>query len=299
MSAESETRPGNPFEGRPVFEVLEPAAQTAPVVFASGHSGDVYPPDFVAQSRLDPLTLRNSEDSFVDEIFEAAPACGAPLLRALFPRAYLDPNREAFELDPDMFDGLLPDYVNTGSPRVAAGLGTVARVVTNGEEIYKVKLAFADAQRRIETCYRPYHAALARLIDQTRARFGHCVLIDCHSMPSVGGPMDRDPGSGRVDFVLGDCYGTSCDAELTELVEASLRDRGYRVRRNMPYSGGFVTQHYGRPEDGIHALQIEINRALYMDEHRIERLPDLERLKAEMAGLVAALTRDDALALAS
>ncbi|MDX2104733.1 MAG: N-formylglutamate amidohydrolase [Alphaproteobacteria bacterium] len=255
----------------PVFEVLRPAVQTLPLVIASPHSGNLYPPEFVAASRLDPLALRRSEDSFVDELFGAAPAMGAPLLRALFPRAYVDPNREPWELDPAMFEDALPAFANTRSARVAAGLGTVARVVANGAEIYRGKLSFADARDRIERCYRPYHAALAELIEDTRRQFGWCLLIDGHSMPSIGGPMERDAGVPRVDFVLGDCFGAACDPRIIDTADRCLRSFGYLVTRNDPYAGGFTTRHYGRPAERVHALQIEINRALYMDEGRYAR----------------------------
>src|SRR4051812_5246686 len=195
-----------------VFEILAPPVQTMPLVLASPHSGTSYPPDFLAASRLDAFSLRKSEDTFVDEIFMAAPLLGAPLIRALFPRAFLDANREAFELDPEMFADMLPAYVNVRSPRVAAGLGTIAKLVANGEEIYRGKLRFAEALARVDRFYNPYHSALGRLVEDTRARFGHCLLIDCHSMPSAGAPGEPDPGRPRVDFVLGDCYGASCAA---------------------------------------------------------------------------------------
>jgi len=275
----------------PPCEVLAPATQTFPLVFASPHSGADYPDDFVHDSPLDDVTIRRSEDAFVDEIFGDAPAMGAPLLRALFPRAYVDPNREPFELDPDMFEDALPDYVNAGSPRVAAGLGTVARVVCTGADIYRRKLRFAEALERVERCYRPYHETLAALIGETRDRFGICVLIDCHSMPSIGGPMDQDPGRRRVDFVLGDCFGTACDPAVADAVEERLRGQGYVVTRNAPYAGGYTTRHYGRPDEGVHALQIEINRALYMDETRIERRPYLATLRAHMRGVVETLSK--------
>jgi len=274
------------------WDVLSPRAQAMPVVFASPHSGTNYPPSFVANSRLDPISLRKSEDSFVDEIFAGVAEEGAPLIKALFPRAYIDPNREPFELDPTMFEESLPDYANTRSPRIAAGLGTIARVVANGEEIYRGKLRFADVLRRIERLYRPYHDALKGLIVATRERFGWCVLIDCHSMPSVGGPMDEDAGRRRFDMVLGDCHGTSCAPRLTDLVERFLTGRGYQIARNNPYAGGFTTRHYGVPDDGVHALQIEINRALYMDEATIERGPALGRIAADMTALSAHL-RDE------
>jgi len=273
----------------PPFEILAPATLASALVVASPHSGDRYPPDFVARSRLDFATLRRSEDSFVDELFAAAPALGAPLIRALFPRAYIDPNREPFELDPSMFDGKLPDYVNSRSPRVAAGLGTIARVVANGEAIYRGKLDFADAKRRVLECYQPYHDALRSLIDATSARFGHAMLIDCHSMPSVGGPMERDPGAQRVEFVLGDCHGASCDRRLIDLADRMLRSMGYAVARNAPYSGGFTTQHYGKPQSGVHALQIEINRAIYMDETRYTQSADFATLQRDLGELLKAL----------
>lgn len=274
-------------------EVVAPACQTLPLVFASPHSGNRYPRSFVASSRLDRLTLRRSEDSFVDEIFQAAPGLGAPLIRALFPRAYVDPNREPFELDPAMFEDELPKYANTRSPRVAAGLGTIARVVANGANIYHGKLTFRDALERIRNYYWPYHEALRDLVDATKQNFGYCVLIDCHSMPSVGGPMDRDAGAHRVDFVLGDRHGRTCAPHLTDLVETYLRGRGYRVARNTPYAGGFTTGHYGRPETGVQALQIEVNRALYMDERRVERSAGLPALAKEMRALITSLTAVD------
>lgn len=285
MSASSETA----GPSRRSHEIRQPARQTLPFVFASPHSGAEYADSFLAESRLDRLTLRRSEDSFVDELFAAAPEFGAPLLRALFPRSYVDPNREPFELDPAMFADELPPYVNAASPRVAAGLGTVARVVANGQEIYGHKLLFAEARERIETCWRPYHDALANLIRNTRRQFGHCVLIDCHSMPSVGGPMERDAGRERVDFVLGDCFASSCAPHVIDRVEGVLAGLGYAVARNTPYSGGFVTQHYGRPGDGIHALQIEVNRALYMNETAIERGPGFARLRDDMTRLIGEL----------
>jgi N-formylglutamate amidohydrolase len=287
MSAENDIATGpNATPQLPAYDLRLPREQTVPYVFSSPHSGIAYPDSFIAASRLDRLTLRRSEDSFVDELFGAAPDHGAPLLRALFPRSYVDPNREPFELDPAMFEDELPPYVNAASPRVAAGLGTVARVVANGQEIYAKKLRFADARARIEACWRPYHDALSNLLRSTRRQFGHCVLIDCHSMPSVGGPMERDAGRERVDFILGDCFGSSCAPHVIDRVEASLAGMGYAVARNTPYSGGFVTQHYGRPGDGIHTLQIEVNRGLYMDERTIERSAGFARLQEDLTSLI-------------
>jgi N-formylglutamate amidohydrolase len=272
------------------FSIIEPAAQSVPLVFASPHSGQDYPPEFVAASRLRPLSLRRSEDAFVDRIFAAATSHGAPLLRAHFPRVYVDSNREAFELDPTMFDGPLPGYVNTKSPRVSAGLGTIARVVANGEEIYGGKLSFPEVLRRIETHYFPYHRALQSLLQRTRHRFDCCLLVDCHSMPSVGGPMDADPGLKRLDIVLGDCRGRSCAPVVVELAERTLKRLGFTVRRNVPYAGGYTTRHYGSPKEGIHALQIEVNRALYMDEQSIVPTSGLTFIVGAMTTLVGALS---------
>ncbi len=271
-------------------EIMRPERQTVPLVFASPHSGRDYPDDFVANAALDPVALRRSEDSFVDELFAAAPAFGAPLLKALFPRAFIDPNREPFELDPAMFVDELPSYANSQSSRVAAGLGTIPKVVSNGREIYRAKLKFAEAAERINVYYRPYHKALAALVEETVERFGFCVLIDCHSMPSVGGPLDPDTGRGRADFVLGDGFGNACEDRVTAAVERALRTQGHSVIRNKPFAGGFTTRHYGKPSTGVHALQIEINRALYMDELNIERRDGIHRLTRQMVDVIVALT---------
>jgi|SRR5215470_7371186 len=273
----------------PPLEVVAPAQQQVALVCASPHSGSDYPLEFLAASRLDPLTLRRSEDSFVDEIFGGAIELGAPLLKARFPRAYLDPNREPFELDPTMFAEPLPAYVNSRSPRVQVGLGTIARVVATGEEIYAHKLRFADAASRVERLYRPYHRALRQLLAATSERFAGYVLIDCHSMPSTAGPGEREFKRSGVDIVLGDCHGTSCHPIVMETAQRILAAKGYRVVRNAPYAGGFTTSHYGAPQAGRHAIQIEINRALYMDERRIDRKPFLRQLAQDMRDLMAVL----------
>lgn len=276
-------------DDRTVLTVLEPPERTVPLVFASPHSGREYPPDFVAASRLDPQGLRRSEDSFVDELFAGVVRRGAPLLCALFPRAFCDPNREPYELDPGMFSGPLPPAANIRSPRVAAGLGTIAKVVATGAEIYAGKLPVSEIDRRIGHFYRPYHRRLAALVEEGRAQFGWSLLVDCHSMPSIGGPMDHDVGLSRVDVVLGDCFGASCAPLITQVVEDAFRARGYRVVRNTPYAGGFTTRHYGQPRHGSHALQIELNRALYMDESRHAKLPGFAHLAADLDGVAAAL----------
>lgn len=277
----------------PPFEVVSPGDQTLPFVFASPHSGRVYPKSFLQATRLDGTVIRRSEDSFVDEIFGAAPSLGAPLLKAHFPRAFVDPNREAYELDPAMFDGPLPQFVNSRSPRVVAGLGTIARVVRDGAEIYPRKISFQEAQARIDTYYKPYHATLRSLMEATHKQFSCAVLIDCHSMPSVGGPLDQDIGATRPDFVLGDRFGTSCARRLTDMIERALAMQGFAVVRNNPYAGGFSTEHYGRPALGLHALQIEINRALYMDEEHIERTAGIKRVTSAITTLIRALGEVD------
>ncbi|MGH7047091.1 MAG: N-formylglutamate amidohydrolase [Stellaceae bacterium] len=270
-----------------IFDLRRPGTVRLPLILASPHSGCDYPAEFLAGSRLDALALRRSEDSFVDELFAAAPALGAPLLAARFPRAYLDVNREAWELDPAMFSDTLPDYVNSGSPRVRMGLGTIARVVASGEEIYAGKLCFAEARRRIDGLYRPYHRALHRLVCETEARFGGYLLVDCHSMPSAAG---RACGGDGADIVLGDCHGTACAAPILDAARRFLTGRGFAVAINTPYAGGFTTDHYGDPRSHRHALQIEINRALYMNERDYRRKPGFERLAVELTGLIEQLS---------
>ncbi|HEY0419690.1 MAG TPA: N-formylglutamate amidohydrolase [Acetobacteraceae bacterium] len=264
--------------------VARPVALTAPIVFASPHSGRAYPPAFVAAARLDPLRLRRSEDSFVEELFAAAPAQGMPLVMATFPRAYCDANREPWELDPNMFEEALPPWVNTSSPRVGAGLGTIAKVVASGETIYRGKLRFSEARERVDGCWHPFHEALKAEIATAQEVFGACLLIDCHSMPA-----NSLPARSGVDVVLGDAHGTSCGSRAVRLVEQILAGLGYSVRRNDPYAGGYITRHYGRPRDGVHALQIEINRGLYMDESTIERLEGFGRVQDSMSQLMATL----------
>ena len=277
--------------GRPSWDLRTPRRQTVPVVFSSPHSGRDYPADFVDASPLDLAQLRRSEDAFVDEIFAAAPDYGAPLLRALFPRAYVDANREPFELDPEMFDEPLPDYVRTRSVRIAAGLGTVPRVVADGAAIHPGTITFADARGRIADHHQPYHRTLEHMLGATHARFGGALLVDCHSMPSAGAPGIKGRSLKNVDIVLGDCHGAACAGAVTDAVEETLVGLGYRVRRNRPYAGGYITRHYGRPAEATHALQIEINRALYMDEATIQRTPGLTAVMRDMSRVIDVLGR--------
>lgn len=252
---------------RPAFETIRPRRVMAPLVFNSAHSGRDYPERFLRMTRLDHLSIRQSEDAFVDELFARAPHLGAPLVRAHFPRAYLDVNREPWELDPTMFVEPLSDRFNTTSPRVAAGLGTLARVVAENKPIYRDRLTLDDARMRIEGIYQPYHATLQRLLTEAHGAFGVAVLIDCHSMPRLSRSGDRL----GPDIVLGDRYGTTCAPILADLAEMIFAGAGLRVARNRPYAGGFCTRTYGRPQHGVHALQIEISRHLYMNEVTLEK----------------------------
>ncbi len=250
------------FAQRPAFETIRPRRQVAPLVFNSAHSGQDYPERFLKLTRLDRLGIRQSEDTFVDEIFSRAPHMGALMLRARFPRAYLDVNREPYELDPSMFDEELPAHHNVNSPRVAAGLGTLARIVAENKNIYRGRLSLADALMRIDGIYRPYHATLQKLLSETMHRFGTAVLIDCHSMPR----LEKRRHQVAPDIVLGDRFGATCAPVLIDLAQNIFSKAGLRVTRNRPYAGGFITRSYGKPQFGVHALQIEISRHLYMNE---------------------------------
>jgi N-formylglutamate amidohydrolase len=263
----------------PAFEILEPARWRGAVAFNSPHSGRVYPSAFLLASRLELPTLRRSEDSFVDELAAGVVQRGHPLMRAHFPRCFVDVNREPYELDPRMFEGRLPSFANTRSMRVAGGLGTIARVVGDAQEIYDNRLPVAEALRRIEVLYKPYHRALRRLMTRIHCQFGTAVLVDCHSMPSATGSRDERP---RADIVVGDRYGTSCTGIVAETLEQVFRELGHTVSRNKPYAGGFITEHYGNPAAGLHAVQLEINRALYMDERRYVRTTDFSSVAAHM-----------------
>lgn len=282
-----------PFKAAP-FTILLPKKQTSPVVYASPHSGNLYPESFLAQADLDPVSLRKSEDAFVDELYESCVEKGSPFLKANYPRAFVDLNREPYELDPMMFDAPLPSYVNTDSPRAKAGLGTIAKIVTSGFYIYRGKLKFEEVRDRVEHLYHPYHAKLRELIENTRLQFGGCLLVDCHSMPSV---TDINRARGKklpCDIVLGDRYGTSCAPWITDLAEESLIKEGFKVRRNTPYAGGYTTEHYSAPDQKVHTLQIEINRDLYMDEEHITRLDSLHTVKHRLNHLIESLNTIDA-----
>jgi N-formylglutamate amidohydrolase len=269
--------------------ITQPEEWRIPFVFSSPHSGRNYPAQFVESAKLDFIKLRQSEDFLVDELFSCAPDYGAPLLTANFPRAYCDANREAFELDPHMYKTPLPKYALTSSPRLASGIGTIPKVVGAGQEIYGEKLDFKEAQRRINACYFPFHHALRQLLEEGRRKFGYIYLLDCHSMPRTSqtrtgalfGTSNRGP-----DIILGNRYGTSCGPQLFEEVLIRLEAQGYHVGQNSPYAGGYITAHYGNPEKNIHALQIEINRALYMDQKNVRPTAGFDVLKESLADFI-------------
>lgn len=267
----------------PPFEVYGPAIQRVPFVLNSPHSGRNYTKSFMANVQLSDFAIRKSEDFLVDELFGSGVSIGLPMLVANFPRAFLDVNREPYELDPKMFEDQLPGYVNTQSVRVSTGLGTIAKIVADREEIYRKLMSVEDALERIEDIYKPYHSCLRRLLAKTHVQFGYAVLIDCHSMPSAhhGSPYERRP-----DFVIGDRFGSSCSEELTHCLCDNLKALGYKVVLNKPYAGGFITQHYGRPDNGLHAVQIEINRGLYMDESSMQKSENFEKLADDIRQLL-------------
>jgi N-formylglutamate amidohydrolase len=271
------------------FEILVPAHWSAPVVFNSPHSGRCYDEDFLRLARLSPQALRKSEDCYVDELFMGCLDHGAPLLRAHAPRSFVDLNREPYELDPRMFEGHLPGFVNNASPRVAGGLGTIPRVVAEGEEIYRGRLSFAEAQARIERIYFPYHRTLAALVEEVLKKNGSMLLVDCHSMPSSALSHIVPASSSAIDVVLGDRFGASCDENLTGLAEELMAGHGLRTLRNKPYAGGFITQSHGAPLQGRHALQIEINRALYLNETTLEKTAEFQPLRQTLTAVIASL----------
>lgn len=266
------------------FVLLRPREQTSPFVFTSPHSGRCYPQSFIGRSRLSPMSLRRSEDAFVEELFSDAVELGAPLLAARFPRAYLDVNRAPAELDTAMFDGELSMHVDNPTPRVAAGLGVIPRIVRDGAEIYREKLSPTEAELRLTRLYHPYHAALRKLVEETRAKFGTAIVVDCHSMPSA---------AAVPEIVLGDRYGTSATPALMRCAEIAFEQRAFTVARNVPYAGGYTTYLHGRPADGLHALQIEINRASYLDEERIVPVPRFGDVRGRVGEALAELMAID------
>jgi N-formylglutamate deformylase len=269
-----------------VYALTMPGVLGSCAVFSSPHSGAAYPRAFLEAIDLGPLQVRSSEDAFVDELFAAAPACGAPLLAARVPRACIDLNRAADDLDPALIAGASRRYLNA---RIAAGLGVIPRVVGEGRPIMQGKLTLAEAERRINAYWHPYHERLRALIAEARARFGTAVLFDCHSMPHdalAAAPLVR---GRRAEVVLGDRFGVACGRWLIEAAEGAFVGAGFAVVRNSPFAGGYITQAYGRPHQGVHALQIEIDRSLYMDEARIERRAEFGAVASALGRVVAEL----------
>jgi N-formylglutamate amidohydrolase len=279
----------------PAFDLRRAGPEGAPptpFVFASPHSGRLYPEDMMSAAALDSVSIRRSEDAFVDDLISGAGDHGVTMISARYARAYIDLNREPFELDPSMFADELPAFARARTARVAAGLGAIARVVSEGQEIYSRKLMFAEARKRIEDAHRPYHQALKRLLDEAQAAHGFAILVDWHSMPSAAARA----GGGRerpADMVLGDRFGAACAGVLPTRVQRALEDMGYRVTRNTPYAGGYTTEHYGQPSRRFHALQIEINRGLYLDEATLSQTSGFSPLQAHIDALTAALTAAD------
>jgi N-formylglutamate amidohydrolase len=271
------------------YRLVRPVGALTPVICASPHSGRVYPPEMMAASQLDRRAIRRSEDAHVDELIAAAPGFGHTLIAAELARAFMDVNREPWELDPAMFEDELPAFARARTARVAAGLGAIARIVCEGQEIYARKLTFAEAEARVRGVHQPYHAALAALIAEAKAAHGLAILIDWHSMPAAASARAGE----SCDVVLGDRFGAACNGKVTSLVEKELTALGYRVARNAPYAGGYTTEHYGRPGRKVHALQIELSRALYFDEAALKPTTGVARLKADLARLFAALAAHD------
>ncbi len=264
----------------------QPVRQTTPVVFSSPHSGADYPADFLARSALDRQAIRSSEDAFVDRLFAAAPSEGAPLLAARVPRAFVDLNRAADELDPAVIEGI---HRSAHNPRVSSGLGVIPRVVAGGRPIYSGKLSLREAEARLRQYWHPYHEALRRLVDQTLRDFGEAVLIDCHSMPHEALEAHARPGQVCPEVVLGDRFGAAADRGVMDSVEAAFLAAGLRVARNAPFAGAYIAQAYGRPSRRCHVIQVEIDRALYMDESRIQPAQNFVAFSKVISGVVAGI----------
>jgi N-formylglutamate amidohydrolase len=271
-----------------VYELREPPEFTSCAIFNSPHSGSTYTNAFLGATLLGPLRIRSSEDAFVDELFSAAPRNGAPLMAAKVPRAYVDLNRAPDDLDPALIAGASRRFLN---PRIAAGLGVIPRVVAEGRPIMSGKLPLAEAQRRIAACWYPYHERLRALIEEQKARFGMAILFDCHSMPRDALNSGLAVGQRRPTMVLGDRFGAACDRWLVDAATEIFSDAGFLVARNAPFAGGFITQNYGRPAHGVQALQIEIDRSLYMNEQKIVRSADF----ADVAAAISVAVRQLAL----
>lgn len=266
------------------FSLLQPVRRTTSVVFASPHSGRNYPTAFLKSSILDERSIRTSEDAFVDQLLDVVPGLGAPLLAANVPRAYIDLNRGADELDPAVVEGAQSHGHN---PRVLSGLGVIPRVVAGGRAIYHGKIPMAEAQARIRDCWHPYHDSLQRLLDQSRAAFDQAILIDVHSMPHEAMDAIAHRAGRRPQIVIGDRYGAAASGTIADQIEDAFRKRGLRVARNTPFAGAYIAQTYGRPGIRQHAVQIEMDRSLYMDERAIRPSEAYDGFKTLLGGILA------------
>ncbi|MEZ5733134.1 MAG: N-formylglutamate amidohydrolase [Paracoccaceae bacterium] len=281
------------------YVLTMPETRETSVVFASPHSGCQYPSRFLRASLLDERTIRSSEDAFVDELLDCVPGFGAPLLAAAAPRAYVDLNRAPDELDPALIEGV---KVNTHNPRVSSGLGVIPRVVAGGKAIYSGKISFEDAERRIAEHWHPYHDCLHELLQGSVARFGEAILIDVHSMPHEAMDSIAATGAKRPEIVLGDRYGSTANGSIVDQVEAAFQAAGLRVVRNAPFAGAYIAQTYGRPSRGYHAVQIEMDRALYMNEREIRpngNFLGFQRLLAGVLEEISAIGRRREIRLAA
>lgn len=270
------------------FRLVDPESLQSGAVFSSPHSGSEYPVALRLRSRLSMPALRASEDALVDELFGSAPARGAPLLAAAVPRAWLDLNRAPTELDPALIQGIQPQGLNQ---RVAAGLGVIPRVVSEGAEIYRGKIRLEEAEDRIRDIHVPYHKTLEALMTRAREAFGIAVLFDCHSMPSEALRASPRVNGRSPEIVLGDRFGASASRGLVSLTQQAFEAEGFTVVRNAPFAGGYITQRHGRPARGLHAIQIEIDRGLYLDQRRLEPLSCFDEVRGRLSQVVATLAR--------
>jgi N-formylglutamate deformylase len=268
------------------YRLIEPAELSTPVVFNSPHSGNEYPEALVSRSRLDPHALRASEDALVDQLFQSAPKFGAPLLAATAPRAWVDLNRGPAEFDPALIEGVKTSGLNQ---RIAAGLGVVPRIVSEGEPIYDGKISLSDAEARVNNFHTPYHRVLDSLLRRARDKFGIAILFDCHSMPSEAlraAPKVR----GRLpEIVLGDRFGASSARHIAAATQSAFEAQDFIVARNAPFAGGYITQRYGRPSRGLHAIQIEIDRGIYLDETQVKPGPDFDSVTSRLSSVIERL----------
>ncbi len=270
------------------YDLEMPAKRTSCVVFSSPHSGRDYPLEMLQRSVLNRHVIRSSEDAYVDRLFDTAPGLGIPLLKAKMPRAYLDLNRSPDELDPALIDGIRRRGHN---PRVSSGLGVIPRVVANGRAIYRGKLTIDEARHRIDTYWHPYHTRLKSLLAESFTMFGQAILIDCHSMPHEAVAAAGTTRSGRPEIVLGDRFGASASGEIVDQIESAFAAAGLSVARNAPFAGAYVTQTYGRPGRRQHAIQIEIDRSLYMDEQKILPGTNFELFRQTLRKVIADIAR--------